>query len=423
LDDREYKFDLVSDLKKMITYIRNSEPFKIWFCNKTTISKMSRENLFNVLDRSLQFLVDNKQVLKLGNNNKTILQSLQPDNKKFDTPDIDLPPLQLKRVVRRGGEGKREKEIKQVVLKPLKSDIKKFDLPDIDLDPLPKVNVQRRKEIKQSNITECVKEIDNINKYLISGRKHMFKTDKQIQTFTTLMEAIYGYDFYGTPEKYSNFIYEDIMRIQKKEEFNLLDAGAGLCSFSMPYIKNGLNGGKLYLIEFNQTFYDIIKCFNKASNISVLNENFLEFEMKNNNLNYIIMNPPFKGPVELDNKMVTVTNLYIYFIIKGLVLLSESDFKFEKILYVICPKTLFSDRNYKPGDVVETNIPNSVYKKILGNIKNSENIIDEYEEGTYDLVNVQIQFMADVTGFKKLDKRGKIQKLGFTFGLYKFITW
>jgi predicted RNA methylase len=285
----------------------------------------------------------------------------------------------------------------------------KSDMKQKQLDELSKKQVKPKANEANKEVNEAIERINAMNTYLNSGRKHMFKTDEQVEMFKDLVSAVRGFDYYPTPEKYSQLIYNDVKEWYGNEfnDIKILDVACGLLSLSMPFIQNG---NEVHLNEFNQTFAGIIKPFEKLKNVSLTVGDF--FELPENHyfkkdINVIIMNPPFSGSIngKSDNK------IYLYFIIKAIDILYNSKLQkydnYSRFLYVICPKTCF--KNVKAGDYTELNIPNTV-------IKQASKLFDiDY----LDDITPHITFMSDVDGFRTI-RNGKPTELKATFGMYKF---
>ena len=211
--------------------------------------------------------------------------------------------------------------------------------------------------------------IDEVNKYLNSGRKSMFKTQEQNETFESLVNAIRGYDYYPTPIKYSQIIFNDIMEWYGNEfkDIIVLDIACGLLSLSKYFIINNI---KTYLLEFNPYFYNIISPLSTLKNVEMKRDNFFELPEDyyfKKDINVIVMNPPFSGTID-DKK---TDKIYLYFIIKAMDILINSRINkynnYSRFLYVICPKTFFNHnptghRKVQEGEFIELNIPQTVIK-------------------------------------------------------------
>jgi predicted RNA methylase len=261
---------------------------------------------------------------------------------------------------------------------------------------------------KTNPLDNIILTIDNFNSYLNSGRKNMFNSPEKKELLNILINAISGYDYYPTPSKYSDMIFNDVKEWYKNDlnNINVLDVACGLLSLSIPFLKNN----KVYMNELNQQFIKILEPLDKNENITLTKGNFFELPEEyylKKDIDVIIMNPPFSGYIDDRNDK----KIYLYFIIKAIDILYNSKIhKYDntpRFLYVICPKTHFGKGNI--GDLVDFSIPKPYIIKAQKMFN-----IDYLEDTTH-----HITFMSDVNGFRTI-RNGKPSELKATFGLYKF---
>jgi predicted RNA methylase len=257
---------------------------------------------------------------------------------------------------------------------------------------------------------EVIKGIDELLKFLKTGRKN-FYIEKNQELFETLRNAIMAYDFYPTPEKYSEEIYKLETEHYGLNNSHILDVGCGLLSLSLPFIQNAVETTKIDLIEMNPAFYNIIKPL-QGNNINIINKNFFDIPTETFNkkgINIILSNPPFAGTAGGDR----TTLLYYYFLKKILDIAMIQNT--ETHIYFICPKTHFQSKNkwMKNGDVID--VSNVIPKKTEKDINKFLNIKWMMDNE----FNGQCEYLHDITSFRTL-RKGKPVDLGLTVGLFRF---
>lgn len=274
---------------------------------------------------------------------------------------------------------------------------------------------QEIKPIETNKKQEVFDFIDNVNKFFISNRKEMFKTEEQKKQFRELVESQEFNDFYQTPDETSKYIYDEIKKMYVNGPCNILDPCCGLLSLSKRFI-NELNY-KIYLNDINSKFIKIIKPL-ESSNVIINNDNFLMDFKKyyNKDIDTIICNPPFSVFMEVSKDKYSEYSygylLFIYVMYK-IIRNNRKKYYTSRECYYILPKTLFKNDSL--------NIPTQTKKTVLGYfLKNNLITKDEYEEDLVDNWWVGTEFIKDVKDFKKLSK-GKPTKMGLTCGLYLFM--
>lgn len=348
----------------------------------------------NILDKEQKETM--KEVLRLGLEYKKI-------SKKEPPYDIQIRQIPF------------EKESKTNI-----DDFNKYyKKPEDKKQPEIKKEEKKQEEIKPIEINDKKKEvydfIDNINKYFISNRKEMFKTETQKKYFRKLVESQEFDDFYQTPQETSKYIYDEIKRLYKNEPITILDPCCGLLSLSKNFIEDKETKYKMYLNDISRDFYEIIKPL-ESNDVIINNYNFLlEFKKYfDKNIDVIVCNPPFKLFIEVkedDYKDYQYGYiLFIYAMYK--VMINNKRYSYPNECFYVLPKTLIKNN--------QLIIPKETRKTVLGYFLRKKLITDEeYENDLEDDWYYGIHFIKDVTDFKKLS-RGKPVKLGLTCGLYQF---
>lgn len=298
-----------------------------------------------------------------------------------------------------------------------KQSIKKPKTPKIEVkkEVKPEIKNEIIKPIETNKKQEVFDFIDNVNKFFISNRKEMFKTEEQKKQFRELVESQEFNDFYQTPDETSKYIYDEIKKMYVNGPCNILDPCCGLLSLSKRFI-NELNY-KIYLNDINSKFIKIIKPL-ESSNVIINNDNFLMDFKKyyNKDIDTIICNPPFSVFMEVSKDKYSEYSygylLFLYVMYK-IIRNNRKKYYTSRECYYILPKTLFKNDSL--------NIPTQTKKTVLGYfLKNNLITKDEYEEDLADNWWAATQFIKDVKDFKKLSK-GKPKKMGLTCGLYLFL--
>ena len=131
------------------------------------------------------------------------------------------------------------------------------------------------------------------------------------------------FDFYETPSKHANTIYDDN---KSSKTLNVIDICCGLGSLVQPWYDNGHN---ITLIELNDDFIPILK--EKYPRAKILNIDFLKNNI-DNDYDVYLCNPPFNTQ---DEKII-----YVSFFCKILNMMSD-----YSIFYFICPKMFYKNQN------------------------------------------------------------------------------
>jgi len=312
-------------------------------------------------------------------------------------------------------KSKVEEKDKPLTKNKIKQKVEEKDEPYIipPIEPLPEIKNEDNSssKIKLTNKQkECISNIENIHSYLESGRKTMFKTDKQIKYFNDLNSAIIGFDYYPTPLEYSRLISNEIKK-WGDEPISILDACCGLANLSIEYIKDGLlNNQTVYMNDFNQTWISNITDL-ESKNIIIDWGNFLQSyeNYYNKNIHVILCNPPFSVSFEIKGKLYNDYKLGYFFFLYSCLKIMENN-RGIKDLFFICPKTHFKVHSEGTGGT-EIDMPRATIKLIKDYFKD-ENDIDE-------IFDYNCGFICDVKGFKTI-RKGKPTDLNMTFGLYQF---
>jgi len=169
------------------------------------------------------------------------------------------------------------------------------------------------------------------------------------------------FDFYETPHKHANTIYNDY---NSSYILNVIDICCGLGSLVQPWYDNGHN---ITLIELNDDFIPILK--DKYPNANILNIDFLKTAI-NNDYDVYLCNPPFNTK---DEKMIHVS-----FFCKILNMMSD-----YSIFYFICPKMFYKNQN-------KIKIENELtsHSDILNYIKENNEMPAKYYYDRYSLIEL-----------------------------------
>ena len=298
------------------------------------------------------------------------------------------------------------------------NNVKKEPLPKTKPKPAPiePDSDDEEEPLKLNNISiDVLNEIDKTLKFLKTGRINFHKEDNE-KIFDSIKNAIGAYDFYPTPEIYSEKIYKLETTTYSLDNAHILDVGCGLLSLSLPFIKNAKSGTKIDLIEMNPAFNKIIKPL-ENKNINIYNDDFFDIPDEtffNKDIDIILSNPPFAGTAENDRTKL----LYFYFLKKIINIAMHQNV--ETHIYFICPKTYFDSNSgqkqkLKEGDVFS--MSNVLPKKTEKDINKFLN----YNWTFYDDFSGQVRFLGDVTGFRTL-RKGKPVDMKMIVGLFEFIV-
>ena len=253
-----------------------------------------------------------------------------------------------------------------------------------------------------------------------------------------MVRAIDAFDFYPTPPKYAQQIYDDI---HNKSSYDVYDIASGLGSLSLPFIEDPKEHVEsLTMIEFNEDFYKLLKPLENIKNIKVIEGDFFRLEPSifKKSKNYgrrplFICNPPFKGVNRLflnHKKFKAQTDLfYLDFLFRiihfGKQLVADND---EFYIYIIMPKTYFQkdERNINSLDIIPQTVLERNYHLypdlfIDNNYESDEENVKKKRkvELSTDFI-YQMTSMGDVEGFRTL-RGGKPAELKLTVGLYKLV--
>lgn len=285
-----------------------------------------------------------------------------------------------------------------------------------------KVRNLSRVEIKVINkrvnreLTEQLDVLDKILTIFNTTRKtsiQHFEEDTGIN-YDSIISIIKGFDLYPTPLEYGKKIFK-LDRPYKNS--CILDAGAGLLSLSLEFIKHYKRSQRIDFVEITPYLGKIIKnVSNEIKHSKTYIKNFMEFNFERV-YDIIISNPPFRDSTN-DKKF------YIPWIFK---IFEQNNFTepiVNQKVYIIMPMTIFFKDNLKAGDSlqeIQSYITYPVFKKIQKKYGLYSNINrkNEYENETFYFQGRLID--DNVTGFKGVAKNGKIIDVKMKFGLFEFI--
>jgi phospholipid N-methyltransferase len=263
------------------------------------------------------------------------------------------------------------------------------------------------------DVTKRRKLLNLISDLLSSGSKRNFAKVKQEfekdfpefannKTLNTIFSGKDA-DFYPTPAECLQKFPEIVRAIENAE--NVLEPTAGLGSM-VDVIEEINPDAKITANELNVDFIPILKKL--FPGVNVTQENFMEYENKNN-FDLIVCNPPFSFG---GNKKV-----YLDFLYKCLYMLNQSTARGELQLIFICPNFIgskmedffndmmfFGNKNVIPtlSEYLKDEIPVATGKKILKEIGN-----DDVSEKNEDLAEKIIEkygfyegrYLGDCKGF------------------------
>lgn len=184
----------------------------------------------------------------------------------------------------------------------------------------------------------------------------------------------------------------------------ILEPSCGSCEF-INYIDSIYNNTEIIGIEYNKTIYDNIKNLEiKNNSLTILNEDYLKFDIENNNLfDLIIGNPPYyvitgnnKEYKKYKDYYDGRTNIFILFIIHSLKKLNNNG-----ILAFILPKNFLNCQyynklrnhiytNYKIIDIIDCsnyNYIETAQETIIFIIKNNIDIQNNIQDNNKFTIN------------------------------------
>ena len=304
---------------------------------------------------------------------------------------------------------KRNRDDVRAIMKKNKAPVKKVVKITTKSDekvPEPKPEPERviKKEVdKNLKFEECKKIINDTMKFIYSNRKSSRDWEtlqKQAKEKRKYFDIITGSDFYPTPPEYSKLIYDDF---EPGENTSVYDIATGLGALSIEFINNHDKIKSLTMIDIQEPFIDMLKCFEKHSkNIYVVNADALKYNLNidKNDRVLIMSNPPFRASI--NGKMET--NAWLFF----MVYLYHNYFTsiYKSSFYFIVPKSpLFKSRvnsttKIKIGDEIYLDIPEATKKRMMKVF----DIDEEYIDIDY------MTYFDDVKGFKGITKNGSARK-------------
>jgi len=179
---------------------------------------------------------------------------------------------------------------------------------------------------------------------------------------------------------------------------------------------------KMILNELSPVLYSLSKPLMEFdNNITVTNHDYFDHIPKfnkNNRPDVILCNPPFAGMVRnIKNTVYFRTDkLYLYFLLKIMLDVEENipaGESYIPTLYFICPKTFFKDDSHV---VISKKMRDDMFKIFKGREGLDDILLDDRIEFRH-----QYQIISEVSGFKKIDKRGKISNLAMNATLFKIV--
>lgn len=380
-------------LKKLKKTLTDKNNLTSYNKKKAIILQNTNKDEINIINKGEKIKV-NVKVKK--NINKKLLN--------FKPETLDFTPI---------------KEVKKEKIKEI-NNIKKENIIKVQPKKALVANISKIEEKKDNNnIINIYKEIDDYNKILSTSRQDTLKKINNLNEKIKILSSVQDLgNFYNTPDKYAEYIYEDT----KKEQYkNILDIGAGLLGLTKYIIKNTINDelyfiNKIYLNEINKDFINIIKPLEQDKRIEIFDKDILlnYNHYFNKNLQLIISNPPYTAWV--DNKENKLGYLFFLYVIYRI---AQKNIKssIKPIIYVIIPKTYYNNNDNGYFD-----IPKKTKEDIIKYFKNTDKKLninyDYYDEDLNNNWFYGVKFISDVKGFKKYSK-GTITDMGLTVGLFE----
>ena len=273
--------------------------------------------------------------------------------------------------------------------------------------------IDHQENISNANkkiIDDTLISINNVMKFMSSVR-HNMNDDNHRQTFDKIVNAIVAYDFYPTPLEYGQAMFKEITDERDFKELVILDVCSGLLSLSLPYLTNWNDKIKLFLVDQNPTFCEILQPLTKIKNIELKKSDFFDLPENyyyNKNIDVILCNPPFAFPINGKR----YENGYLFFFKKIIDIMNNQEYG-QTQCFFICPTRYFG-KKLKRGDLVDpgTIIPESTEKQINNHLKIDWTMAEDFSG--------QIQYECEVDGFKTI-RKGKPTKVGIKAGLFRII--
>jgi hypothetical protein len=334
-----------------------------------------------------------------------LLEEEEEEEEEIEQTIKDIPTHELKESIQIFENPKSSDK----VLRGLRRFLKIYNIKNMDevIDEYNKRKILEEEPVKVLKFSynpEWKKEIDNLYK---STRKTNTQEFKEKQSL--LFQIQKGFDLYPTPDTLTKSIIDDFMKKYNKDDvYNILEPSMGLGSLLFPFIdrQNDISINKIDGIEYSTQLYNVIK--DKLNISNYYNDDFLKFKQQRL-YNLILMNPPYRGTVELNDKYQSEKEVYWYHIIKALLL----DYgNYDKTIYLISPKIhnkLDSDSTFEPS------INPSLEKRLKQyfNINTDVSIFSEVGSTRFQMLK------ESKNEFDSFDNRGNPSKMGLTIYLYK----
>jgi len=241
-------------------------------------------------------------------------------------------------------------------------------------------------------------------------------------TNNDIYESQVNFDYFETPDEIALLVYNDACkRLNKLHTTPTYSTSNGNIIFD-PTAGLGI-GSKYFIIdsseivieiilnEYNYLMYNQLKKIKSKHPINITNNDFIEkygdLQAKYNNVNVIIMNPPFSQKGSSKKNMF----FYVPFVLHALNVLKSSKSREPKLMYCILPNRYFTVRRYG----VDIKPLTSVYLDLPSEIKVEYSITDD------TFKDVSILFLEDCSSkFKKIDSNGIKKNIQIKCGVYLF---
>ena len=324
----------------------------------------------------------------------------------------DKPPEQPEDIMKEVEKGIRQEIDKKDTTPQIKQEIKK--VLDETINEIEEREEERTAPVPEKDIisvADCIEEITKIYS-LIYGRskpKSLMEALSQNKQRNDLRDIILGSDFYPTPAKYGEIIYNDVRSLWGEVEIDyIVDVGAGLASLTMPFILNPTNINNIVLIEKEEPLYNVLKCFNKLNKVKVLKNDFFDINFDNFFLSktntVILCNPPYRGLLDGKHR----NNLWLYFVYSIINDITNINIQNAYFILPLASKYFYNADTRKELKFNDegANVYLEIGKNDMKNITYSlfGEIDDEPTTIEY------FKYITKVTGFKGLTKAGKPRK-------------
>lgn len=206
------------------------------------------------------------------------------------------------------------------------------------------------------------------------------------------------YDYYATPKKYADQIYDNYhQEFPKNEKLNVLDVGCGLGALSDRWYNAGHN---LTMIELNDDLIPILQ--EKYPNAKIIHGDFLKMTYSfdiGGPFDVVLCNPPF------GSKVGGIKDEHIHFLMK--ILKGKTDIHNKTVVYFIGPGGMITNFNNK-GDKLEPEEDLKLSKALIKRLK--ENELWKTKDKLFD-EKINFVYLDDVEDFQTTKMKCKLFRI------------